>query len=290
MVIKKHKGLGYIQEMKAKGEKLSRTMCYDYPMACIAEAADIDVINIGDSFQNVVYGLPDTLGCKLDVMIDHAKAVRRGAPSIFTIGDMPFGSYQPSDELAIKNCCRYMAEGEVDCVKIEGNEEILPLITKLTKIGIPVIAHSGLTPQMVNILGGYKTQGRDAQAAVKIVETALRFEEAGASIVLLEAIPEEVAREVYSRLHVPFFGTGVGRYTDSPAVNLYDLLGFFDRVPKFAKRYLNFKELAISATTQFVNESKNGTFPQPENTYYMKEGQEEIFMDYLSKSDICKNR
>lgn len=285
-MVKKHKSLSYICEMKAKGQKLVRTMCYDYPMAKIAEEADFDIINVGDSFQNVVYGLPNTLGCDLDVMIQHAKAVHRAAPSIFTMGDMPFGSYQPSDELAIKNCCRYMAEGEVDCVKIEGNEEILPLIRKLTAIGVPVIAHSGLTPQMVNILGGYKTQGRDAKAAVKIVETALKFEEAGAVIVLLEAIPEEVAREVYSRLTVPFFGTGTGRYTDAPAVNLYDMLGFFDKTPRFAKRYFNFKEKATAAAMTFAAECRDGTFPQPENTYYMKEGEEEPFMDYLEKSGI----
>ena len=183
-----------------------------------------------------------------------------------------------------------MAEGEVDCVKIEGNDEILPLISRLTSIGIPVVAHSGLTPQMVNLLGGYKTQGRDAKTAAKIVETAVKFEEAGAAIVLLEAIPEEVAREVYTRLHVPFFGTGTGQYTDSPAVNLYDMLGFFDRTPKFVKRYLNFKEQAVNAVTQYVKETRDGTFPEPEHTYYMKEGEEELFLEYLGKSGFEKTR
>jgi 3-methyl-2-oxobutanoate hydroxymethyltransferase len=111
---KMHKGLSFIYEKKAKGEKLARTICYDYPMACIAEAADIDVINVGDSFQNVILGLPDTLGCKLDIMIEHARAVRRGAPSCYTLGDMPFGTYQISETEAVKNCCKYMAEGDVD--------------------------------------------------------------------------------------------------------------------------------------------------------------------------------
>ncbi len=282
-----HKGLTYIREKKAKGEKLARTICYDYPMACIAEAADIDVINVGDSFQNVVYGLPDTLACRLDVMIEHARAVRRGAPSIFTMGDMPFGTYQTSEAEAVRNCCDYMAHGEVDCIKLEGNDEILPLIRKLTSIGVPVIAHSGLTPQMVNILGGYKTQGRDAKAAARIVETSIKFEEAGAIIVMLEAIPEEVAREVYSRLTVPFFGTGTGQYTDGPSINLYDMLGFFERTPKFTKRFAEFKTTAIDATKQFVQECRDKTFPPTSLSYKMKEGQEEPFMDLLAKSSIC---
>lgn len=277
----KRKGIGYLYEKKAKGEKMSRTALYDYPMACIAEAAGIEIINMGDSIAMVTLGYEDTLGARLDIMIEHAKAVRRGAPTAFIMGDMPFGSYQESEAQAVHNAARYMQEAGMDCVKIEGGEEIVPLIERLTKASIPVIAHSGLTPQAVNLLGGYKTQGRDAVAAKKLIDNALAFEKAGAIAVLLESIPMEVAKEVYSRLTVPFLGTGVGPYSDAPMINIYDLLGYGERVPKFAKRYADIYNLSVAATKQFVDEVKSKKYPAAEHCYAMKDGEYDKLLELL---------
>lgn len=277
----KRKGIGYLYEKKAKGEKMSRTALYDYPMACIAEEAGIEIINMGDSIAMVTLGYEDTLGARIDIMVEHAKAVRRGAPTAFIMGDMPFGSYHESEAQAVHNAARYMQEAEMDCVKVEGGEEIIPLIERFTKSSIPVIAHSGLTPQAINLLGGYKTQGRDAAAAKKLIDNALAFEKAGAIAVLLESIPMEVAKEVYARLQVPFLGTGVGPYSDAPMINIYDLLGFGERVPKFAKRYANIRVQAVEATKRFVEEVKSKAYPAPEHCYAMKEGEYDKLLELL---------
>ena len=277
----KRKGVSYLFEKKAKGEKMARTALYDYPMACIAEEAGIDIINVGDSMAMVSFGYEDTLGAKLDVMVEHAKAVRRGAPTAFIMGDMPFGSYQTSEADAVRNAARYMAEAGMDCVKIEGGAEIIPLIKRLTEASIPVIAHSGLTPQSVNLLGGYKTQGRSSEAALKLVQNSLEFEKAGAIAVLLESIPQEVAKEVYARLSVPFLGTGVGPYSDAPMINIYDFLGYSDRVPKFAKLYANVKEISVEAAKKFVQEVRDGTYPAPEHCYKMADGEYEKLQKLL---------
>ncbi len=277
----KRKGISYLYEKKAKGEKMSRTALYDYPMACIAEEAGIDIINVGDSIAMVTFGYEDTLGAKLDIMLEHAKAVRRGAPTAFIMGDMPFGSYQISDTEAVRNAARYMTEAGMDCVKIEGGAEIIPLIKRLTEASIPVIAHSGLTPQSVNLIGGYKTQGRNAEAALKVIQNSIEFEKAGAIAVLLESIPQEVAKEVYERLTVPFLGTGVGPYSDAPMVNIYDFLGYFEKTPKFAKRYANIKEASVKAAKQFVEEVKSGAYPAPEHCYKMVDGEYEKLQKLL---------
>jgi 3-methyl-2-oxobutanoate hydroxymethyltransferase len=277
----KRKGISYLYEQKNKGEKMSRTALYDYPMACIAEEAGIEIINVGDSIAMVTFGYEDTLSAKLEVMLEHAKAVRRGAPTAFIMGDMPFGSYQTSEADAVRNAGRYMAEAGMDCVKIEGGEEIIPLIKRLTQAAIPVIAHSGLTPQSVNLLGGYRTQSRSAEAAHKLIQNTLEFEKAGAIAVVLESIPQEVAKEVYERLTVPFFGTGVGPYSDAPMVNIYDFLGYFEKTPKFAPRYAEIRKASVDAARRFVKEVKDGTYPAPEHCYKMLDGEYEKLQSLL---------
>ena len=269
----KRKGVPYLYEKKAKGEKMPRTALYDYPMACIAEEAGIDIINVGDSISMITFGNEDTLGAKLDIMIEHAIAVRKGAPTAFIMGDMPFGSYQVSEEEAVRNAIRYLKEAGTDSVKIEGGAEIVPLIRRLTEASIPVVAHTGLTPQSINMLGGYKTQGRDAEAAYQLIKNVIEFEKAGAVAVVVESVPQEVARIIYEKLSIPFLGTGAGPYSDSPMINLYDLLGFFERTPRFAKRYANLKEIAVEATNTFVSEVRKQIYPGPEHCYNMHEGE-----------------
>ena len=277
------KGIGYLYDKKKKNEKMPRTALYDYPMACIAEEAGIDIINVGDSIAMVMLGYESTIFARLDVMIEHAKAVRRGAPTAFIMGDMPFLSYQTSITEAIKNAGRYMVEANVDCVKVEGHTEIIDIIAALTKAAIPVIAHTGLTPQSVGLLGGYKTQGRDAESAFALINLVLEFEKAGAVALLLESVPDEVAKIIYEKISIPLLGTGTGPYNDSPMINIYDLLGFVDRTPKFAKRYAELKKEAVTATRKYVEDVMSGQYPGPEHSYSMKKGEAEELKQLIDK-------
>lgn len=286
MEARKKVTLSYILEKKANGEKLSRTALYDYPMAVLAEEAGIEIINMGDSIATVMLGHKTTNEADLDIMIEHAKAVRAGTPSAFIMGDMPFLTYQISDEEAIRNAGRYIREAGMDCVKIEGGMEIVHTVEALTKAGIPVIAHTGLTPQKALQMGGYKTQGRDMLAAVELIKEVQAFEAAGAIAVVIEAVPAEVAKVIYERSNIPILGTGCGPYSDSPMINFYDLLGFFDRNPKFVKKYANVRQVALDAVSQFVKECHDGTYPGPEHCYKMKEGEETKLLQLLAEQGI----
>ncbi len=277
--------LDYILEKKEKGEKLSRTVLYDYPMAVLAEEAGIEIINMGDSIAMITYGHDSTLPAELDIMIEHAKAVRKGAPSAFIMGDMPFLSYQVSIEEAVRNAGRYLKEANMDSVKVEGGLEVVPVIKKLTETGIPVIGHTGLTPQSVKALGGYKTQGRSAEAAIKLIDTVKALEDAGCVAIVLESVPNEVSKIIYERTKVPILGSGIGPYNDSPMINAYDLLGFFDRVPRFAKKYRNVKEIIVSGFKDFINDINTGEYPGEEHCYHMLAGEEEKLLEMLEKAE-----
>lgn len=277
--------IGYILEKKAKGEKLSRTALYDYPMAVLAEEAGIEIINMGDSIANVVFGHSTTVKADLDIMIEHAKAVRLGTPSAYIMGDMPFMSYQASIQEAIHNAGRYIREADMDCVKVEGGMEIVPTIEALTKAGIPVIGHTGLTPQSALMLGGFKAQGRSAELAVKLIDVVMAFEKAGAVAVVVEAVPAEVAKIIYERASIPIFATGSGPYSDSPMINWYDLLGFFEKNPKFVKKYADAHNYLLNAAKQFVKECHDGTYPGPEHCYKMQVGEEEKLLELLAKKE-----
>ena len=273
----------YINEKKEKGEKLSRTVLYDYPMAVFAELAGIEIINVGDSIANVMFGYNSTLPADFDVMLEHAKAVRRGTPSAFIMGDMPFLSYQISIPDAIRNAGRYIRDADMDSVKVEGGVEVVPVIRALTDASIPVIGHTGLTPQSIKALGSYKTQGRDADAAIRLIKTVKALEEAGAVAIVLESVPNEVSRIIYERSAVPILGTGVGPYNDSPMINAYDMLGFFDRVPKFAKRYANFREEIVKVFKLFIDDVQTGVYPGEEHGYHMIEGEEQKLLQLLGR-------
>ena len=275
--------IGYIMEKKAKGEKMSRTALYDHSMAVLAEEAGIEIINMGDSIANITFGHDTTIKADLDIMIEHAKAVRLGCPSAFIMGDMPFMSYQASIPEAIHNAGRYLREADMDCVKMEGGMELVPTVEAVTKAGIPVIAHTGLTPQSAIMLGGFKAQGRSAELALKLIEVTQAFEQAGAIAVVVEAVPAEVAKLIYERLTIPLFGTGCGPYSDSPMVNWYDLLGFHEKNPKFVKKYADARGMIIEAATRFVKECQDGTYPGPEHSYKMMAGEEERLIALLAE-------
>lgn len=273
--------LATILEKKAKGEKLARTALYDYPMACLADEAGIEIINMGDSIATVMLGNNSTIKATLDVMVEHAKAVRRGAPHCFIMGDMPYMTYQASIEEAVKNASRYMIEADMDCVKMEGGLEIVPIIEACTKASIPVIGHTGLTPQSAVMLGGYKTQARSAEMAMKLLDVVEGFEKAGCIAVVIEAVPSEVAKIIYENTAIPILGSGCGPYSDSPMINWYDLLGFFARNPKFVKKYANIREDILKGAADFVEECHTGAYPAPEHSYKMLPGEEEKLMKML---------
>jgi 3-methyl-2-oxobutanoate hydroxymethyltransferase len=275
--------IAYMYEKKAKGEKMARTALYDYPMAVLAEEAGIEIINMGDSIANVMFGYHTTVKADLDVMIEHAKAVRLGAPSAYIMGDMPFMSYQASISEAIHNAGRYIVEADMDCVKVEGGMEIVPLIDALTKAGIPTIGHTGLTPQTAVMLGGFKTQARSAETAYKLIEVVEAFEQAGCVAVVVEAVPAEVAKYIYERCTIPFFGTGCGPYSDSPMINWYDLLGFYTKAPRFAKIYGNVRQNILDAAGAFVEEVKSMAYPAPEHCYTMLPSEEEKLVAMLKQ-------
>lgn len=270
-------------KMKEKGEKMPRTVLYDYPMAVFAEIAGIDIINVGDSIAMTSLGYQSTLPAKIDVMVEHAKAVRKGAPTAFIMGDMPFLSYQVSISDAIVNAGKYIVEAEMDAVKVEGGREVIPVISALTEAGIPVIAHTGLTPQSIKILGSYKTQGRDANSAFDLINEVEELEKAGAVAIVIESVPLEVSKIIYERTRIPMLGTGCGPYSDSPCINAYDLLGFYERTPKFAKQYAKLREEIMKGFSQYVKEVKDGQYPTVGQSYNMLEGEYEKLKEMLNK-------
>jgi 3-methyl-2-oxobutanoate hydroxymethyltransferase len=234
---------------------------------------------------NVILGYKNTLPAKMEVMIEHTKAVRRGGPSIFIMGDMPFLSYQVSIEEAIRNAGRFIVECDTDCVKVEGGLEVLKVIRALTAAGIPVVGHTGLTPQSALLMGGYKTQGRDAKMAYRIIKTVEEIEKAGAIACLVETVPNEVGKVIYERSNIPIFGSGSGPYTDAPNCLIYDMLGFFDKIPTYAKKYANLKEVITEALKHYVADIHSGAFPAPENSYSMVNGQSEQLAKLLDQHE-----
>ncbi len=275
-----------ILEKKAKREKLSRTALYDYPMACLADEAGIEIINMGDSIATVMLGHNSTVKATLDLMVEHAKAVRRGAPHCFIMGDMPYMTYQTSVEEAVKNAARYLVEADMDCVKMEGGLEIIPVIEACTRANIPVIGHTGLTPQSALMLGGYKTQARSAEMALKLLEVVTAFERAGCIAVVVEAVPSEVAKIIYETVSIPILGSGCGPYSDSPMINWYDLLGFYAHNPKFAKKYANLRDDILKGATAFVEECHTGQYPAPEHSYKMLPGEEARLYELLKAQNL----
>ncbi|MEW6137182.1 MAG: 3-methyl-2-oxobutanoate hydroxymethyltransferase [Thermodesulfobacteriota bacterium] len=261
-----------LRDKKARGEKITFLTAYDYPFALIEQKAGIDVILVGDSMGMVVFGYDSTLPMNMDLMIPHAQAVRRGAPDVYLVGDMPYMSYQPSVSEAIRNAGRFMAECGCDAVKMEGGAEMADTISAMVKATIPVMGHIGLTPQAVAQLGGYKAQGRDLEAAKKLVEDARILEDVGCSSILLEAVPAEVAAVITKRSGVPVFGIGAGPHCDGQVLVIHDMIGMFDRKPpKFVKKYCQAAALILDALEEFKKEVAEGTFPGPDHCYPMPE-------------------
>jgi len=272
--------------MKSQGEKITFLTCYDYPTAQFAQSAGLDMLLVGDSLGMCVYGYPDTMPVTMDQMIFHAEAVRRGAPEIFIVGDMPFMSYQSSIEKAVENAGRFMKEAGCDAIKLEGGVRVASRIQAIVEAGIVVMGHIGLTPQSSGQLGGHKAQGRTAQAAKLVVEDALAVQKAGAQMLLLEAIPPEVGTYIARRLTIPVISLGAGQRCDGQLLIVSDLIGQFQLfTPKFVKKYGNVAEVVIRAMSEYCKEVRTGVFPTDEHCYKMLAGEEEKFLQLIKETE-----
>ncbi|MGM0834963.1 MAG: 3-methyl-2-oxobutanoate hydroxymethyltransferase [Bacillota bacterium] len=259
-------------KMKQNGEKIAMLTAYDYPSAKLAEESGVDVILVGDSLGMVVLGYDSTVPVTVEDMIHHTKAVKRGAGSTFIVTDMPFMSYHLSIENTLYNAKKMIQESGAHALKLEGADEVVDMIRYITKAGVPVVAHLGLTPQSVGVLGGYKVQGKDVESAKKMLEDAILVEKAGAMALVLECVPEQLAREISSRLTIPTIGIGAGEATDGQVLVFHDVLTYgVNRVPKFVKPYADVQSVMKNGLTGYVTEVKSKAFPKPEHSFTMKE-------------------
>ena len=275
--------------MKQAGEKVTWMTAYDYPQASFLEAAGIDMILVGDSLGMIMLGYDGTIPVTMDDCIRHTQAVRRGAPNTFVVGDMPFGSYQISPELAVENAVRFLKECNVDAVKLEGGLRVAKQISAIRDAGIVVIGHLGLTPQSSGQLGGFKAQGRTAESAMVIVEDAIAVYEAGAHMLLLEGVPDEVGEAITKLLPIPVYGIGAGSHTDGQLLICGDALGLFQAfTPKFVKKYANLAEICINAYKEYIEDVHSGKFPLPEHFYTMIEGEADKYREAVAKVKLDK--
>ncbi|MGL4655326.1 MAG: 3-methyl-2-oxobutanoate hydroxymethyltransferase [Sarcina sp.] len=260
------------REAKAKNEKLTMLTAYDYSMAKLIDSAGINGILVGDSLGMVCLGYEDTLSVTMEDMIHHTKAVARGAKNSLIVADMPFMSYQTSVYDAVCNAGRLIKEGRAQAIKLEGGIEVCDKIEAITKASIPVIGHIGLTPQSVNVFGGFKVQGKDAENAKRIIAEAVAIEQAGAFAVVLECVPDKIAKMVSDNVTIPTIGIGAGAQCDGQILVYQDMLGMYsDFVPKFVKKYDNIGERIDIAFKRYIDEVRDGVFPASEHTFKLSD-------------------
>jgi len=257
-----------LSEKKQKREPIVMITAYDYPSAQMVDEAGVDIILVGDSLGMVVLGYENTLPVTMEDMLRHTAAVARGAKRAMVVGDMPFMSYQLSPEQALENAGRFIKEANAHAVKLEGGEEVLDAIKKITSAGIPVMGHIGLTPQSIHRIGGYRVQGRDAEQAEKLKKDAKLLEEAGCFSIVLEAVPAELAAEITGSLSIPTIGIGAGPHCDGQVLVYHDVLGIFQEFkPKFVKRYANLRKEIVDAVSRYADEVRKGDFPDEAHSY-----------------------
>jgi 3-methyl-2-oxobutanoate hydroxymethyltransferase len=269
-VSRKKVTIAELQEKKQKKERITMVTAYDYPSASMLEQVGIDTILIGDSLGNTVLGYESTVPVTMDEMIHHCRAAARAVKSSFLIGDMPFLSYQVSNEKAIENAGRFIKESGCDAVKLEGGSEMAPTVKSIVTAGIPVCAHIGLTPQTATMLSGYKVQGKSAKSARKLIQSAKDLEEAGAFMIVLECIPDLLGARISEGLKIPTIGIGAGKDCDGQVLVYNDLIGLFERfTPKFVKQYINVAPMIKKAIAQYKADVESGAFPGPEHVFSM---------------------
>ena len=267
-----------LREMKRRGEKIVMVTAYDAPSGRLADAAGIDLVLVGDSSGMVVHGRDSTVAVSLDEILLMTQWVTRGATRPLVVADMPFGSYEVSDEQAVTNAVRLVKDGGADAVKLERGGTSASRARAITRAGIPVMGHVGLTPQTATVLGGFKAQGRTAEHATRLVDEARAVEEAGCFAVVLEAVPAQVAKAVTNALGVPTIGIGAGADCDGQVLVWHDMLGYYEgHAPRFVKRYADLGEVITEALGRYADEVRGGTFPEQRHTYAMPADEFAVF-------------
>jgi 3-methyl-2-oxobutanoate hydroxymethyltransferase len=273
-----------LAEMKRRGEPIVMVTAYDAPGGRLADAAGVDVVLVGDSAAMTVLGHDSTVPATMDEMLILTRAVTRGARRPLVVADMPFGSFQVSDEVALENAIRFVKEAGADAVKVEGAGPTVSRVRALVGAGIPVMGHVGLTPQSATMLGGFRAQGRTAARARALLDGALELERAGCFTVVLEAVPSAVAARITAALEVPTIGIGAGRDCDGQVLVYHDLLGLYDgRAPRFVKRYADVARDIGRALEEFAADVRSGAFPEEQHTYAMPEDELRLFEKSLSE-------
>ncbi len=280
----KKKTLLDLYRMREKGEKATWITAYDALTASLAEQAGMDMLLVGDSVGMCVYGYGSTNQMSMPIMLEHTKAVRRGAPNTFVIGDMPFLSYQVSNEESVKNAGAFIQQCEADAIKLEGGVRVTDRIKAIAGSGIVVFGHIGLTPQSSGQFGGFKAQGLTVESAKEVIADAKAVEEAGASALLVEAVAPEVTQVIHEMLRIPVYSIGAGPHCDGQLLIVADLLGWFEAfTPKFVKKYANLSKVIKDAFVEYCDEVRKGEFPTPKHVYNMKEGELERLRKELGK-------
>lgn len=267
----------------ADGEQITWLTCYDYPTAYLEEQAGIDMILVGDSLGMTMLGYEGTLPVTMDDMIRHSQAVRRGAPNTFVIGDMPYMSYQPSVETAIRNAGRFMAEAGCDAIKLEGGVEMCSRIRGIVEAGIPAVGHLGLTPQSVSALGGFRVQGKGAEHAKRIVDSAKALEQAGVFMILLEMVPDRLCKLITERAeNCIIMSLGSGPHAHGQVLIYHDMFGLYPKFkPRMAKVFGNAGEVILNGLKKYVQEVITHVFPQPENYFTMPDEEYKKLLELL---------
>jgi 3-methyl-2-oxobutanoate hydroxymethyltransferase len=273
-----------LAEKKRLGEAIVMVTAYDYPSAQVAQEAGVDVVLVGDSGAMTVLGYPSTVPVSTDEMLMLASAVRRGLRTPLLVGDLPFGSYEASDEQAIATAQRFIKEAGCDAVKLERGGTSVQRARAIVDSGIPVMGHVGLTPQTATALGGYRAQGRTAERALQVVRDALALQEAGCFSVVLEAIPAAVSEAVMERIEIAVIGIGAGPATDGQVLVFHDLLGIYDgHAPRFAKRYHEIRAQMVAGVAEYAAEVRSRAFPAPEHTYSIDDAELAQLREALSR-------
>jgi 3-methyl-2-oxobutanoate hydroxymethyltransferase len=276
-----------LAEMKRDGEPIVMVTAYDYPSALAVEEAGVDVVLVGDTAAMVVLGYDATAPIEMDEMLTMANAVRRGIKTPLLIGDLPFGSYEGSNEQAVASAQRFVKEAGCDAVKLERGGASVDRARAIVRAGIPVMGHVGLTPQTVSALGGFKTQGKTAAAAAKLAEEALALQAVGCFAIVFEAVPAAVTELLVARLEVPVIGIGAGAMTDGQVLVFHDLLGIHaGRAPRFVKRYAEVRQAMVDGLRGYANEVRSHRFPGPEHIYSIEPAELEQLRHFLEQDSM----
>ncbi len=267
-----------LRDKRDRGEPITMLTAYDFPTARAVDDAGVDAILVGDSLAMVVLGHPNTLSVTMDEMLHHARAVARGARWALLVGDMPFMSYQADAAEAVRNAGRYLQAG-MDAIKLEGGRTFAATAATIVRAGIPVQGHIGLTPQSASLLGGFRVQGKTARAARALVDDALALEDAGCFSIVLESVPDRLAAHITERVRIPTIGIGAGAGTSGQVLVLHDLVGLYDRPPRFARRYADLGGALRAAVAAFKTDVEARAFPGPEHVFSMDEEEWKSFLD-----------